>query len=92
MKKFFGLLLAAVMTFSLVACGADSIGKAMDFASCRWQTDDGVPRVRRGGLTMAGRKRRAFPKRHNKGQVLPAPYCGIYLPYLLFWSSSSTTL
>ena len=34
--------------------------KAADFASCRWQTDDGVPCVRRGGLTMAGHKRRAF--------------------------------
>ena len=34
--------------------------KAMDFASCRWQTDDGVPCVRRGGLTMAGHKRCAF--------------------------------
>jgi len=32
----------------------------MDFASCRWQTSDGVLRVRREGLTMAGRKRRAF--------------------------------
>ena len=29
MKKFFGLLLAAVMTFSLVACGAQNeIGRA----------------------------------------------------------------
>ena len=28
-----------------------------DFSSCRWQTDDGVPCVRRGGLTQAGRKR-----------------------------------
>ena len=34
--------------------------KAMDFASCRWQTDDGVPCVRRGGLTMTGHKRCAF--------------------------------
>lgn len=25
MKKFFGLLLAAVMTFSLVACGAQNV-------------------------------------------------------------------
>ena len=23
------------------------------------------------------RKRRAFPKRRNKGQVYPAPYCGM---------------
>ena len=34
--------------------------KAMDLASCRCQTDEGVPCVRRGGLTMAGHKRCAF--------------------------------
>ena len=27
-----------------------------DFSSCRWQTDDGVLCVRRGGLTQAKRK------------------------------------
>ena len=46
--------------YTCVSAAHRSPVKAMDFASCRWQTDDGVPCVRRGGLTMAGHKRRAF--------------------------------
>ena len=34
--------------------------KAMDFASCRWQTDDGVPCVRQADATKSRRARRAF--------------------------------
>ena len=41
-----------------------------DFLSCRWQTDDGVSGIRRGGLTMAGRK---ISRRHFR--VLLLRYC-----------------
>ena len=46
--------------YTCVSAAHRSPVKAADFVSCRWQTDDGVPCVRRGGLTMAGHKRRAF--------------------------------
>ena len=57
--------------------------KAMDFASCRWQTDDGVPCVRRGGLTMAGHKRLAFTSWGACASVF------LYLPPDMCWRRGS---
>ena len=36
-----------------------------DFSSCRWQADDGVSGIRRGGLMIAGRKRSRRQARLN---------------------------